>query len=117
MCLDLRNGFVASVGQMRVFIPRQIEIADGTLLDDVERTLEENNMEFPLLVKPKWAAGRAGCHMLGFVRDRAGLSMALNPQMNSMCHPFIAQQVIPHDSVIYKVMGEVVLGVRGGVGV
>lgn len=97
---------MSSFGDDRVFIPRQIEVAEDALLKDIEEDLQANEMWYPLLVKPKWADGRIGCHMLGFVQNADGMEMALSPQKNSMKPPFIAQQVIPHDAVIYKVLFE-----------
>ena len=94
---------MSSFGDARVFIPRQLEVSEDASLKDVEKDLSAKKMQYPLLMKPKWADGRVGCHMLGFVQNSDGLETALNRETNLMKPPFIAQQVIPHDSVIYKV--------------
>lgn len=84
-------------------MPNQIVITEQASMEDVQRALMENAMQFPLLMKPMWADGRVGCHMLGFVQNVEGLRIALDQERCCMKLPFIAQQLIPHDAVIYKV--------------
>ena len=91
------------MGDIHVSIPNQIQIRAEATVEDVERHLAEKDMMYPLLLKPEWADGRDGCHMLGFIRNREGLKKALNPNINAMQPPIIAQQIIPHEPVIFKV--------------
>ena len=103
MLLESCDECVTTIEDAQVRIPLQIEISENALLEEIERSLADNEMEYPLLIKPKWADGRPGCHNLGFVQSSEGLNLMLNQTQNTMKPPFIAQQVIPHDSVIFKV--------------
>lgn len=58
---------------------------------------------FPLVMKQKWTDGSEGSHHLAFIRNREGLVEALDPNINTMNPPFVIQQFVEHNSILFKV--------------
>lgn len=95
---------MTSLNDAKIYVPRQIEVVERSSICDVEQMLRESEMDYPLLLKPKWADGSHTSHYLGFVRDQKGIAEALRSEQCPIQAPFIAQQVIPHNAVVYKAL-------------
>eukprot|EP00210_Caulerpa_lentillifera_P003689 g3522.t1 len=83
--------------------PKQIEISLDCSVQETEKKIQDSGLCFPLVVKPKWTDGSDESHLLAVVRDRAGLELALDREKNIMKPPFVAQQFVEHNSVLFKV--------------
>ncbi len=87
--------------------PHQVEILEGTTLEQAQRMLQEANLTPPLLVKPLWTDGREGSHGLGVLHDMEALGRLLSGQVSrDLQPPLVVQQFVEHGGVLFKVRSE-----------
>ncbi len=84
----------------------QVDIPEGSTLQDMERLLAQSGMQPPLLVKPLWTDGREGSHGLAVVYDLPSLGQLLDGSgavSSSFRPPVVIQQFVPHGGALHKV--------------
>uniref|UniRef100_A0A7S0RNW4 Inositol-tetrakisphosphate 1-kinase n=1 Tax=Chlamydomonas leiostraca TaxID=1034604 RepID=A0A7S0RNW4_9CHLO len=97
-------------GCARVQAPVQVEIGEGTTLEEAQQLLRQAGLTTPLLVKPLWSDGREGSHGLAVLHDLSVLGKLLSGHISSdLKPPLVVQQFVEHGGVLFKVY---VLGAR-----
>lgn len=89
---------------IRVLAPKQIEIPVQWGVQELEKRMQDLELCFPLVMKQKWTDGSEGSHLLALIRNREGLMEALDPTFNTMNPPFVIQQFVEHNSILFKVV-------------
>ncbi|KXZ48736.1 hypothetical protein GPECTOR_25g320 [Gonium pectorale] len=88
----------------RVQSPTQVEILEGTTLDEAQSLLRSAGLVAPLLVKPLWTDGREGSHGLAVLHDMGSLGLVLQGGLSSeLKPPLVVQQFVEHGGVLFKV--------------
>lgn len=89
---------------IRIQAPPQVEVPEGTTLQQAQQLLQAAGMHFPLLVKPLWTDGREGSHGLAVLHDTDSLQQVLSGQVPSELQPpLVVQQFVQHGGVLFKV--------------
>mmetsp|Transcript_15093 Transcript_15093/g.40824 ORF Transcript_15093/g.40824 Transcript_15093/m.40824 type:complete len:443 (+) Transcript_15093:139-1467(+) len=89
--------------QIRVQAPVQVEIPEGSTLEQAKQRLEGAGLQPPLLVKPLWTDGREGSHGLAVLHDIKSLEKLVVGLSEDLQPPLVVQQFVEHGGVLYKV--------------
>lgn len=84
--------------------PPYVVLDEGCGLGSAESALRAAGIRYPLVVKPVWADGRPGTHVLAAAAGKPALARLLScPRQLGVSLPAVAQQYIPHGTRLFKV--------------
>eukprot|EP00111_Clytia_hemisphaerica_P023508 TCONS_00069279-protein len=95
LMIDLIEHCIFKTGNRSVFLPKTLDITENITDLDLETTVIENKIQFPVVVKPHSAYFDDGSHLMSLVFNHEGLK--------DFKKPYLVQEFCDHGAVLYKV--------------